>query len=77
MTCVHVCAFFILVNIHKVIKAAPQSYNNTTWKEEKCTLIFGQIHYKIYVFGWAHMKFSIGINAGPQAQLAVSQSKLN
>ena len=23
------------------------------------------------------MKFSIGINAGPQAQLAVSQSKLN
>ena len=38
---------------------------------------FGQIHYKIYVFGSAHMKFRIGINASPQAQLAISQSKLN
>ena len=39
--------------------------------------ILDNLHYKIYVFGSAHMKFSIGINAGPQAQLAISQSKLN
>ena len=32
---------------------------------------------KYITFGSAHMKFSIGINTGPQAQLAISQSKLN
>ena len=49
----------------------------TTQHGKKKNAHFGQIHYKIYVFGSAHMKFRIGINAGPQAQLAISQSKLN
>ena len=49
----------------------------TTQHGKKKNAHFGPIHYKIYVFGSVHMKFRIGINTGPQAQLAISQSKLN